>query len=329
MSDAESHDDPDIHAIEAALAGAELDATKAANLETHLSNHPDDLVTRIKLLGYCSSARYDSPDANEAFRLHALYVIKNYPDADIAGSPFCIIHKQTDPNGYRDAKQLWNNHTAANPTNVTILGHAANFLLLADRMEAEHLLKQARSLDPNNPKWSDRLAHLYTLHRGTADAAKALAEYEIAQSFDDNELSKFNRLDSLAKSAYDAGELGKAAQYAEELLNLSKNYEFHNGNAIHRGNIILGRIALKSGDVDLAKTYLLNAGSTPGSPNLCSFGPNMSLAKELLEAGEQDAVLQYFDLCRIFWNGHGHILDEWTKAVKAAQIPNFGPNLVY
>jgi hypothetical protein len=77
---------------------------------------------------------------------------------------------------------------------------------------------------------------------------------------------------------------------------------FHrnNGDAIHHGNLVLGRFALKSGDVEKAKEYLLKAGQTSGSPVLCSGGPNMMLAKELLESGEREVVIQYLKALRQF-----------------------------
>jgi hypothetical protein len=55
----------------------------------------------------------------------------------------------------------------------------------------------------------------------------------------------------------------------------------------------------------------------------------MSLAKDLLEKGERDMVLQCFELCRKFWNMDYGKLDEWSKEVKVGEIPNFGANLVY
>ena len=60
-----------------------------------------------------------------------------------------------------------------------------------------------------------------------------------------------------------------------------------------------------------------------------SFGPNMSLAKGLLDKGERDVVLQYFDLCRKFWALGQSKLDEWTADVKSGTTPNFGANLLY
>jgi hypothetical protein len=57
----------------------------------------------------------------------------------------------------------------------------------------------------------------------------------------------------------------------------------------------------------------------------------MSLAKELLEKGERDVVLQYFDLCRRFWstNINDGKLDRWSQDVKAGKMPSFGANLEY
>jgi hypothetical protein len=53
----------------------------------------------------------------------------------------------------------------------------------------------------------------------------------------------------------------------------------------------------------------------------------MALAKELLEKGEPEIVLEYFELCSKFWrNGK---LDQWTNEVRKGNDPDFGANLVY
>jgi hypothetical protein len=138
-------------------------------------------------------------------------------------------------------------------------------------------------------------------------------------------------LASLATSAYAAGDIEKARYYAEHLLQVDAAHfnKWEYWFAIHRGNIVLGRIALKEKHIKLANEYLLKAGKTPGDPVLSSFGPNMSLAKELLQAGQKKTVLQYFELCRKFWTGLDGELDHWTKQVKAGKTPDFGANLYY
>jgi hypothetical protein len=71
------------------------------------------------------------------------------------------------------------------------------------------------------------------------------------------------------------------------------------------------------------------SGATTGSPTLDSFGPNMLLARDLLEAGEDEAVLAYFEQCRVFWKMGGDKLDRWSQDVKDGLLPDFGANLAY
>ena len=78
-----------------------------------------------------------------------------------------------------------------------------------------------------------------------------------------------------------------------------------------------------------AHNRLLEAGKSPGSPQMDTFGPNMSLARDLVEKGERETVLQYFELCRKFWKLGQDRLDQWTKDVRAGQMPDFGANLLY
>jgi hypothetical protein len=143
---------------------------------------------------------------------------------------------------------------------------------------------------------------------------------------------RFYALSNLAKAAFDAGELNRAEAYARELLAEATQYpkDWNYGNAIFFGNMVIGRVALKrDANVLLAKSSLLASAQTPGSPQLDSFGPNMSLAKDLLAAGERDTVLDFFALCRNFWKFHPNMLDEWTATVKSGGAPEFGANLLY
>lgn len=146
-----------------------------------------------------------------------------------------------------------------------------------------------------------------------------------------SEAERFYALDDAAKESFELGKIEDARKYAKELLTLAQKFQgdWNYGNAIQDGNLVLGRIALKEGRTEEAKQDLLAAGKSPGSPQMNSFGPNMSLAKDLLEKGERETVLQYFELCRKFWSmGQDH-LDQWTRDVKAGQSPDFGANLIY
>ena len=145
------------------------------------------------------------------------------------------------------------------------------------------------------------------------------------------EEDRFYALNDAAKESVEVGKIEDGRKYARELLMLAQKFQkdWNYGNAIHDGNLVLGRIALREGRTEEAKQFLLEAGKSPGSPQMESFGPNVSLAQDLLEKGERDVVIQYFELCRKFWKMHQDKLDQWTKDVKAGKKPVFGANLVY
>lgn len=105
--------------------------------------------------------------------------------------------------------------------------------------------------------------------------------------------------------------------------------DWNYGNAIQDSNQVLGRIALSKGDVAEAKKRLLASADSDGSPQLNSFGPNMRLAKELLDKGEKEVVLEYFDLCGKFWTMGAQRLATWSDVVNEGKTPDFGASLNY
>lgn len=142
---------------------------------------------------------------------------------------------------------------------------------------------------------------------------------------------RYFELADAAKTAVYLGTLEEAEEYARELLTTAEASRpcWNFGNAIHDGHVVLGLVALRRGDVDAAKRELLRAGDTPGSPQLNTFGPNMLLAKELLQRGEVSTVVEYFSRCRKFWERERGRLDRWTKDAREGRTPDFGANLVF
>ena len=156
--------------------------------------------------------------------------------------------------------------------------------------------------------------------------AQVLADLEQDLGEDQN---RGYALPRLAKAAVAAGALDKASLYANELLTSAQTGDWNDGNAVHDGNMVRGLVALHSGNVEQAAKDLIEAGKTSGSPQLNSFGPNMTLARELLEKGQRDAVLEYLTLCKKFWTLGASQLDTWIDAIRTGGKPDFGANLVY
>ena len=174
-------------------------------------------------------------------------------------------------------------------------------------------------------------------NHGSVCAEKALTPQEeilsnLEKSLPSDSRERFYKLSEVAAAAYDAGDYDKADAYANELLSEanSNKANWNYGNAVFHGNLILGRVALKrDNNASQAESYLLTAGKTPGSPQLNSFGPNMSLAKDLLVAGERDSVVDFLDECANFWKADGGRLSDWKNTIQSGGIPNFAPNLNY
>ncbi len=257
---------------------------------------------------------------------------------DVLSSPYARIDKVMDAPVIEKVRALWLKQVDAHPKDLAVLSHAAAQFLLSDRDEAERLLKRGRDLEQHNGMWSQRLGQLYMLALMTSAgeirkgyAVQALAEYENARALATNDIDRDALPIDLAKSALEAGQAKKAKVYATELAEdaAKGRADWNRGNAIHHAHLILGRLALHDGDIAEAKLQLHAAGETPGSPQLNSFGPNMTLARDLLQRGETEAVLDYFAQCGKFWKMGKNQLDAWTKEAKAGKVPNFGGNLSY
>ncbi len=146
-----------------------------------------------------------------------------------------------------------------------------------------------------------------------------------------NDFEKSNALTDAAKSFFKVKKYVEARKYAEQLLELSnanRNDENIYGPGIYNSHIILGRLELLSGNSEKAIYHLFEAEKTPGHPVLASFGPDMSLAKDLLEKGYKEPVIEFLTGCKRFWTYDDGKLDRWIKEVNQGRMPDFGMNLI-
>jgi hypothetical protein len=320
-----------------------ITAMDAAALEKGLNTDPDNLAVREQLIGYYFEEMPTSrkPELEEKREQHVFWPIEHHPDSELAGSPEAGIMPMGfsgSTEGYQRGKQLWLLETETHPDNPRILRNAGQYLSLFDGKTGRGLLEKALALDPADTETSSILARSYDQERVLASspeekatlAQKAMSVRERGLEKADGE-QRFYELGPLATSAFEAGETTKAQQYASELLRSAQQFksDWNYGNALHTGNIVLGRIALARDDIAGASDYLIAAGQTPGSPQLGSFGPNMTLAKGLLEKDEREVVLTYLQACGKFWKMGGDKLQGWIATIKGGGTPDFGPNLHY
>lgn len=146
-----------------------------------------------------------------------------------------------------------------------------------------------------------------------------------------NDFEKSMALTDAAQSYFKSKKYGEARKYAEQLLALSnanKNDDNIYGPGVYDSHIILGRLELLNGNSEKAIHHLLEAGKTPGHPTLASFGPDMSLAKELLEKGYKKPVIEFLTGCKRFWTYDEGKLENWIKEINEGKMPDFGMNLI-
>lgn len=163
------------------------------------------------------------------------------------------------------------------------------------------------------------------------DAAARLAQARAGLAKTGDADARWVHLADVAFWTVDTGDLRAAAALADEALAMAPAHDcdWNYGNVLHKANLTRGRIALRLHQPKAAAVFLLEAGRTPGSPQLDSFGPNMLLARELLEAGERDAVVQYIDLTSHFWHHDAGAIAAWKAMIAHGDTPNFAGNLLY
>ena len=200
-----------------------------------LEADPEDLALRATLLGHYLKLRNRTQSDIEARREQVLWMIQHRPAERLTGSPFCLIQPRFDPDGYSAGKQLWKKQADMPGASADVFGNAATFVMLQDAEAAEELLKRAEAAEPTDPRWPLDLAELYQLATRTQPGAKprdktdqsrkALIEYEKSLALAQDPEEHFYFLTRIPKTAFDAGDIVRAAEYATKLLAEAQHFE--------------------------------------------------------------------------------------------------------
>lgn len=315
-------------------------AQQAEFFENKLQFDPDDVALRILLLCFHSNTRCSMIEASHANRCHhLLWMIEKDPELLLLIGPYANLAPSTDgAQVYMQAKELWHKQIHNNKDNVDYLAGMAEFFSHQEPDLSESLYKKAIIIQPHNPHLRKRFGDFY--YRSLSQlkhycvrreiALKALTQYKMAFDLDTDQSSSSYLLLDIATLALEANELDAAkifAQTALRIVTIPQHPMYKDGYIVHHGNILLGRLALKKGEKEKSKMYLLAASQSTGSPVLDSFGPKMALAKELLENGECGVVIDYINNCSIFWHSINHQAQQWIYVIEHGGIPDFGSNM--
>ncbi|HKD99650.1 MAG TPA: hypothetical protein VKE69_01465 [Planctomycetota bacterium] len=298
-----------------------------------LAQAPDDLEARATLMG--GLGRKNEREAVE----HRLWLIRNRPDHPLSGMPAYY------PSSRDAIERAWSEAIEAHPNDARVLGNAAQSCgpVGAGRERAIGLYRRARAIDATNPKWPDRLSFLGQLEvqsprrfaaqrgqtapmkpeeRAALVEARALLEEAFAKS-DPASPERHWRLTRLASLAFDLDELETARRHALELEAHAPHDSCDHANALHVGHQLLGRLALRAGDVaDAERRLLASVAEIPERTALRWIGPSWDLANDLLAADRTDAVLEFLRVVESFWNRPAaEEIPGWRAAIAEGRRP--------
>ena len=300
------------------IEGGDLSADAVEKLEKVLAKNPSDFHARASLLGYYVKAKRGS----SGLAKHMGWLIQNAPEHQIMSLPILFSGETALA---QHLSKLWHEATSKEQVPPKALLYASIFHLSVNPPLAVSLLERACELDSEDCDLKLKLLDAYSM--ASPDLPDSEKKKNLSSAINVYEQLPDRHLKSkvvgvVAEIAFDAKEFSKASHYAEETLNLSDDLKenWNYGNNIHLAHTILGLVALASGDEETACLELIESAKTPGSPQLDSFGPDFSLANDLLERGHKEAVWRFLMEVRKFWM-EADLIDRWIDEINAGEIP--------
>ena len=301
--------------------GKTLSKAKADELEGELRKSPDKIESRLLLIGYYSvNAR--TPIDHTRLREHVLWMIGNHPEHPATAEP-SLRDLPDDRDGNAQILALWNKNVELHGDDVAVMKDAEKFFFSKDPVEADQLIHQISAKEPDNRQWAIELAQLYHMFGIPGEniddpAERSVEAYKRVLELTKGATARESLAGEMAQDAFKVGDFAAAAALAKIHL------QSQDRAATQRANTILGRIALRSGDIPTAKQYLLDSAGPAAAKDISVSGPTLILAKELLDHGERDVVLEYLTRCVTLWPRGQDALQIWIGDIKRGSKPNFG-----
>lgn len=324
-------------------SGRSLSPQKVTELAARAAKDPADAEAVLPLIGHHHRGDKMKPEGAALL----LGFIEHHPRAEGAGALHIVLSFLYDIGTLKSAVRVWEKHAASFQNEAQVLGNAAQWMQHLAVVETAYsnqaltLLERSRTLEPKTLRWALLLgmASLDASKKQSppqnADTAKkAIAALEDALTLGNAGERDLLRSDkgpleaALAEARFISGDFNQAKSDAETALSKldPKKDAWNHGNLVFALQQLLGRITLAQSDVKVAAAQLIASGKTPGSPQLNSFGPGMSLALDLLGKGERAAVIEYLDLCAKFWSPGRSKIPAWKAQIEKGETPDFGPN---
>lgn len=272
--------------------GIELRSEEDAKThEDILLADPHNVLSRSLLLSYYENILFRGNDnerkiAHKEYYRHIHWLVKNEPASKLheKGSGFTELLTKSE---FQNIVDLWEDQVSKHPKNTRVLENFASYIRPKDRKRALALYRECHRLEPKEPEWCYEISRLHEGREAISWAEEWLSRCEWKHSS--------IAVQRLAYLHLEEGNFSKARGYAFR-LRLGKA----DSDCVHDAETIFGMVALKENNLPRAKRHLKRSAEVKTSPVLGSFGPKLTLARALLNAGEKQAVLDYLTACQKF-----------------------------
>jgi hypothetical protein len=178
---------------------------------------------------------------------------------------------------------------------------------------AELWLRRARELAPSDVEWNNPLGNAVRQRaQRTNDPTEKLRLLAEAYTLLPDNAKPGIRAD-MAVAEFASGDDASTERDARAMADApSSPFEYN------LGQTLLGRLAVARGNVTEAKDRLLASLNPPAKFKNPVFEPNMTLAQDVYDSGDHDAVIQFLEASRAVWKFDRGRIDRMISYVKKA-----------
>jgi hypothetical protein len=178
---------------------------------------------------------------------------------------------------------------------------------------AEHWLRRARELAPSDVEWNNPLGNAVRQRaQRTNDPTEKLRLLAEAYTLLPDNAKPGIRAD-MAVAEFASGDDASTERDARAMADApSSPFEYN------LGQTLLGRLAVARGNVAEGNEHLFASLNPPAKFKNPVFEPNMTLAQDVYDSGDHDAVIQFLEASRAVWKFDRGRIDRMISYVKKA-----------
>jgi len=298
-------------------------------LYVKLMKDPDNRMLREEVAEGILSEKSEYSKKENIFVDNYIWFIRNSPECAIT-QRFSNKSGMVRGREYRNnISKEWKNIINIFPSDTKILRSSSIYFQFEDPIFAEEILIKGANIDKKSYIGFMYLGDLYLGflkdNKGKPRYRDACKAYSNAYRLVGGDVLRFNVAKQYAMALYLNQDIDKAKEVANKAIHGMEYCDsaFECGGEKHLLNILLGRIAFQQGDISNSIGYLMKSTETPGSPIMDIYGPDLTLARELLRKGRKSAVVRYLKQCRNIWKYNNGKLDLIIKVVEGGgEIPD-------